>query len=173
MRSPLLLLLLFAACSSAGLERSLAPAQVVQRFYETRIAARMNGAPSEAELALLAPYLSDTLTSLLRAARRVQEADRERAPDEKPAFAEGDLFSSLFEGPSSVVVEAKDTVGTPRRYVARLTYQAPDGPFTWTDEVLVEAERGRWVISDFEFQGTWDFATHGTLRRGLEDALRE
>jgi len=42
---------------------------------------------------------SNTLRSLLVAARKRDESDAARAPDEKPSFAEGDLVSRLFEGP--------------------------------------------------------------------------
>lgn len=159
-----------AACRS---EPAPSATEVGEGFYRTYIAARVTGAPSEEQLGQLAPYLSDTLESLLQAARRMRDAEAAATPGEKPPFADGDLFSSLFEGPTSAVIEPKDTSASPRRYRARLTYVGEDGPFTWTDELLVGEEQGRWVITDIEYGGTWDFATRGTLRTGLEQALAE
>ena len=87
------------ACTSASTDTATS---VVEKFYATTIAQKVTGAPTAAQLAALSPLLSDTLRALLDAARRRNEADVARAPDEKPAFADGDLFSSLFEGPSAV-----------------------------------------------------------------------
>ena len=80
-------LLVVLACTSSTTETATS---VVRRFYAATIAQKVTGAPTSAQLATLAPYISDTLRSLLDAARRRNEADAARTPDEKPAFADGD-----------------------------------------------------------------------------------
>ena len=157
-------LLAVAACRSA-------PQAVVQQFYRAAIAGRVSGAPTTDQLATLAPYLSDTLHALLVAARKRNEADAARAPDEKPSFAEGDLFSSLFEGPNAVEVLADSVRGSSRVATVRMTYNGATPAVTWIDHVvLVRGKRG-YVIDDVEYGGQWDFASKGTLKSSLATAL--
>lgn len=144
---------------------------MVERFYEVTIGSRLSGAPAPEALRRLTPYLSDTLSALLAQARRRHDADVARAPDEKPAFAEGDLFSSLFEGPTAVQVLATDSLGSRYRVTVRLTDNRPTPAVSWTDVVVLSPERDRPVIDDIEYGGTWDFASKGTLRANLVAAL--
>ena len=168
MRRLLPLLALLAACRPAPAE---APDTLVTRFYGAVIAARETGAPSAAALAAWRPMLSDTLHALLEAARALRAADEARAPDEKPAFAEGDLFSSLFEGPTSVTVTAVDSADGAWRVTVLMRYVGATPETEWTDTVLVLEERGRRVVDDVAYGGTWDFASQGRLRRALATAL--
>lgn len=144
---------------------------VVQKFYDAAIAGHVSGAPTEPQLATLAPYLSDTLRALLVAARKRNEADVARAPDEKPSFAEGDLFSSMFEGPNAVAVLGDSARGSVRVATVRMTYSGAQPAITWTDHVVLTQQGGRYLIDDIEYGGTWDFASKGTLRSSLVAAL--
>ena len=175
MRRLLPSLLLAAACAAPAKSAGPGPAEAVERFYTTYIAAQVSGAPSEAQLAQLAPYLSDTLTALLRAAAAQRDADEAAHPDEKPRFVEGDLFSSLFEGPASVTVQPGDTTGPTRTYLAWLSAPVSDTlpPLGWADTVRVERAGGRWVITDIAYGGTWDFAQRGSLQASLTAGLGE
>lgn len=164
--SRLLTLLIVGACQSAPSAKT-----VVEQFYAAVIAGRVTGAPTAEQLASLTPYVSDTLRALLAAARQQHDADAARSPDEKPAFADGDLFSSLFEGPSAVEVVADSARGPQRVLVTRMTYGGAEPPVTWTDRVIVTTERDRPVIDDVEYGGQWGFASKGTLRTSLESAL--
>ena len=145
MRRLLPLLVLLAACRPAPAEP---PDALVTRFYGAVIAARETGAPSAAALAAWRPMLSDTLHALLEAARALRAADEARAPDEKPAFAEGDLFSSLFEGPTSVTVASVDSADGAWRVTVLMRYAGATPETEWTDTVQVIEERGRRVIDD-------------------------
>ena len=164
----LLSLLVVAACTSAPADTA---ASVVERFYATTIAQKVTGAPTSEQLAALSPYLTDTLRALLDAARRQNETQAARTPDEKPSFADGDLFSSLFEGPTGVEAVADSARGPARVVTARMTYAGADPPATWTDLVVVTTERGRAVIDDIEYGGQWGFASKGSLRSSLAAAL--
>src|SRR5690349_21006024 len=140
-----LAVLIVAACTSSSADT---PTVVVERFYATAMAQKVSGAPTSAQLATLAPYLSDTLRALLDAARRRSEADAARNPNEKPMFVEGDLFSSLFEGPNAVDVAGDSARGDQRVATVRMTATSANPPVTWTDRVVLTRRAGRYVIDD-------------------------
>jgi hypothetical protein len=144
---------------------------VVDQFYRATIAGHISGAPTAEQLTALSPYLSDTLRALLVAARKRNEADMARAPDEKPSFAEGDLFSSLFEGPNEAHVVADSVRGPGRVAFVRMTYNGGNPPVTWVDRVVLERANSGYVIDDVEYGGEWDFANKGTLRSSLVSTL--
>lgn len=162
--------LALAACNRPAPAATESPTHVVTEFYTARIASKLTGAPTPAELARIAPFLSDTLRALLAAADRQRDADMKRAPDEKPAFAEGDLFSSLFEGATAFRL-VEDSVGSAGHVPVRFTYADANDTTTWTDTVQVAREHDRYVIADVAYGGTWAFANGGRLRASLERAL--
>jgi phage tail protein X len=170
MRHLLLLALLLPACGPAS-TTAPTPGSVVSAFYRATIGTASYGPPTPAELTVLAPMLSDTLRALLRAARELHDSDLARAPDEKPAFADGSLYSSLFEGPTTATVVADSARGTGHAVSVQLTYSGATPPVTWTDVALVIEAGDHFVIDDIEYHGTWDFANRGTLRQMLTDAL--
>lgn len=161
--------LVFVACKQAPPQGDAS--SVVQDFYTATITGHMSGAPTAEQLATIAPFLSDTLHALLVAARKRNEADVARAPDEKPSFAEGDLFSSLFEGPNAVAVLPDSARGSVRVAAVRMTSTDAKPPVTWIDHVVLTQQAGRYVIDDVEYGGQWDFANKGTLRASLVTAL--
>ena len=165
------LTLLFVALSGCRSGGQAGPSEVVGNFYAARIASGATGAPTPETLARLRPYLSDTLAALLAAARARHDADFARAPDEKPSFTEGDLFSSLFEGPSEVNALADTVVGTAHRVTARLRYSGATPPVEWSDTVILVPEHGRLVIDDLRYGGRWEFASTGSLRSNMVTAL--
>ena len=172
MRPSLLVPLAIAAAAGCGRPPATPepPTRVVEQFHEVRLRSKLTGAPARDELTRLAPFLSDTLRALLAAARRLHDAELARAPDEKPAFAEGDLFSSLFEGPTSFRV-VTDSVSADGPVPVRFTYADGKDTTTWTDRVQVARRQGRYVVADVEYGGTWAFANGGSLRTSLEHAL--
>lgn len=149
------------------------PAIVVDSLFRIRAPIQSAGAPTPEELAKMAPYLSAELRTLLNDAYALREQDRVDHPDEKPAFADGDLFTSLFEGPSSFVVGADSVTGEQHRIPVIFTYEGGNPAVVWTDHVLLRSEQGRFVVSDIQYGGTWDFATKGTLLTSLRAALSE
>lgn len=161
-------LLVIGACTTTPTDTATA---VVQQFYATTIAQKVIGAPTAGQLAALSPLLSDTLRALLEAARRRNETDAARAPDEKPMFADGDLFSSLFEGPNAVDVLADSVRDGARVATVRMTATGANPPVTWVDRVILTKRDGRFVIDDIEYGGQWDFANKGSLRATLVSAL--
>ncbi|MEO6068208.1 MAG: hypothetical protein ABIQ41_09550, partial [Gemmatimonadales bacterium] len=77
-------LFILAACHRGPTQD---PAAVVEGFYAALLSHPIAGAPSEAELAEIAPFLGDSLKARLTAARVLRDHDVATSPGEKPAFA--------------------------------------------------------------------------------------
>jgi hypothetical protein len=162
-----------------------APERVVADFYGALATLRPSGAPTEAQRAALAPLLSSELVGLLSRADTARATARAAAPTEKPPFTDGDLFSSLFEGPTAHQVGAPVSgAAVPGGRLGDLTVPvtlthvadpATGGgtPTTWTDTVLLREENGRFVVADIAFGGGWDFANKGSLVAALRAGLGE
>lgn len=161
-----------------------APEKVVADFYAALAAARPSGAPTEAQRAALAPMLSSELIGLLSRADTARATARAAAPGEKPPFTDGDMFSSLFEGPTGHQVGAPVSgAAAPGgrlgdlRVPVTLTHVADAATggkaTTWTDTVLLREEDGRFVVADIAFGGDWDFANKGSLVAALRAGLGE
>ena len=143
------------------------PAAVVSAFYKQRLALNFSGAPTPQQLQALSPYLSQHLQALLERAWQKRERDRARAPDEKPAFAEGDLFSSLFEGPTSFAIAGNEVLVHEYAVTVRFKHEET----TWKDTVRLANKQGRVVIVDIEYGGDWPFAAKGTLVSALDEGM--
>ncbi len=168
-----LLLLPLGACKHDGPEP---PSPVVVAFYSWRVASRTTGAPTAAELQQFAPLLSDTLTALLRAASALRDREAARAPNEKPPFAEGDLYSSLFEGPTKFALVRDTVAARQHKTIVAFTHITNGDSYSWTDTVLIgKKQNGKKkpfdVIEDVMYGGAGEFGNHGSLRKNLEQAL--
>ena len=173
-----------AAAPPAALPEA-APELVVADLYAALAAARPSGAPTDAQRLTLAPLLTAELTGLLQRADAARSAARVAAPGEKPPFTDGDLFSSLFEGPTAFAVGKAVSAATapdgrlgdlqvPVDLVHTIDPAAGGGePTTWTDTVLLREENGRFVVADIAFGGGWDFANKGTMVASLRAGLGE
>jgi hypothetical protein len=129
----------------------------------------MTGAPTAEQLAQMSPYLSGELRQLLGEARARYEADLAKAPDEKPAFAEGDLFTSLFEGATTFIADDAQPNGPDEHIVpVRFTSARQLPAVNWIDNVRVVRENGAWVVADVEYGNHWAFGNKGTLVQALK-----
>lgn len=137
------------------------------QFYTMREAVGGTGAPTAKELAALRPFVTDTLARALASADSVRRVDGQRAPDEKPRFAEGDLFSSLFEAPTSFRVMPAPAGGDTALVPVECTNDRERPVVRWTDTAVVVREHGVWRVQDIRYGGEWDFANKGSLLRSL------
>ncbi len=163
-------LLLLVACKGKGPPPS---SPMVVAFYAMRIASHSTGAPKADELRQFAPFFSDTLTSLLRAAGALRDREAKRAPGEKPPYVEGDLYSSMFEGPTSFVQLQDSAAATQHKSVVRFTYVNSGQSYSWTDTVRLGRKGRVEVIEDIAYGGAGEFGNRGTLRTSLEAALTQ
>jgi hypothetical protein len=143
------------------------PAGVVTAFYKKRLATNFSGAPTPQQLQALAPFLSQHLQALLERAWQKHQRDLAQAPGEKPAFAEGDLFSSLFEGPASFDIVRSETLVHEYAVTVRFKHDTT----SWQDVVRLANKQGRLVIVDIEYGGDWPFAAKGTLVSALDEGM--
>ena len=160
-----------AGCLSACGKPESPTGNVVERFYQARLASGTAGVPDEKQLRALSPYLGEELRGLLEQARKRQLEDIAAAPGDKPAFVDGDLFSSLFEGPTSFQLGADELTGDTHRVSVQFAYDKQQPVVSWTDKVVVKEEQGKPVIVDIEYGGTWEFGNKGALVSMLKQAL--
>lgn len=137
-----------AACSRA--ERS-SPSDVVVQFYTMRDAVGMQGAPSERELAALRPFIADTLAGRLAYADTLRRTGTIPASDSASLIVRGDLFSSLFEGPSTFRVMPSTPVGEQVVVPVECTSERVRPAVRWTDTVTVVSQGGRYVVQNIHF----------------------
>ena len=134
---------------------------VVRRFYTAYIAAKPAGLPEGDALKSLAPFLSERLHALIADANRYSEEQRKRHPDEKPPFVDGDMFTSVFEGPRAFEIVRIEGNDVHVRFTG-------DPGVTWEDIVVTKDENGRIVIDDVRFSGAGDFNPPGLLSDRLK-----
>lgn len=176
-----LLVLLISLVSGAADAPAGGPRTAADRFYSAYLRHREHGGlPSGTLLERLTPLLSGRLRGQLVAARAYQADWIARHPDEtspdggppvvdKPPLVDGDLFSSLFEGPESYRIGRAVRDGEGWRVQVRFRYEGS----RWEDAVAVRKEGGRFVVDDVVYGGAGDFNPPGRLSKALADALRE
>lgn len=149
--------------------------EAVSLVYTAVAKLRPSGAPTAEQRTELAPLLSAELIDLLARTDAARTATRAAAPMEKPPFTDGDLFSSLFEGPTVFTVGEPQTGAAGEwRVPVTLTYSTgakDEKPTEWTDTVVLREESGRFVVTDIAFGGSWDFANKGTMLEALRAGL--
>ncbi len=130
-----------------------------------------DGIPGEAVRAKFAPFLSPALEALLQQAGNAQDSFA-KANKDSPPLAEGDLFTSLFEGATGVSVGACSGNDRQGRCPVALTYAAAGAkPVTWTDAVLLVRRPGGWRVDDVVYGGSWAFGNKGTLSQTLRQIM--
>jgi len=144
-----------------------AATELVTDFYEMRHRLGRTGLPDENEMKAYRAFLCPPLAAAMDEARVRQRAFIDAHPDEKPPLVEGDLFSSLFEGPDAVSAAGTNVQGEGARVT--LAMRAGDGEQAphWKDELLLDRHDGIWCIADVEYRGDWPFANKGRLTETL------
>ncbi|MFA6957906.1 MAG: hypothetical protein WC538_18725 [Thermoanaerobaculia bacterium] len=175
--SPLVALALFVFVSCALAQNAFAvkpldpesPEATVNAFYGICIEEKVTGLPTDKQFEELRPLISESLANLLADARMEQAEFSRENPYEKPPWIEGDLFSSLFEGPTRFTAGKGVVKGN--RATVTVSFgddSAGETPFEWKDDVLLVLNAdGDWVIDDIVYRGDWDFASKGTLSDAL------
>ncbi|MBY0490684.1 MAG: hypothetical protein K2R93_12655 [Gemmatimonadaceae bacterium] len=169
--SPRIVQLAGRAVLAAALAGSLAdcgrPAanatEAVTQFYAVLDAAGVHRVPDAAQLTALTPYLADSLAHALDRARAMRESAETSAPGEKPPFADGDIFSSLFEGRTASVVKDSVARGDTTLVVVQFTNDTQKPPVEWKDTVVVVNQGGRFRLADIRYGTAWEFGFRGRL----------
>jgi hypothetical protein len=158
------------------------PAGIVTQFYNWRIESGTTGVPDSGQIEDMRPWLSSELQALLQdtsrnaALQAAQQAARKQSnrnkKPKKPLFTDGDLFSSISQGPTSfrtgtVEAQANDAHVIPVRFVSGRQLPA----INWTDRVRVIHENGHYVVADVQYANHWQ-AGDSSLLTALKQSKR-
>jgi hypothetical protein len=136
-----------------------------------------DGIPNAKDRAKYAPFSSLAMNKILADADAA-EGKFAQANKDSPPLIEGDLFTSNFEGASSVSVGACTGDGKTGKCAINLTYDPgktgnpKDLPLHWTDTAYLVNEGG-WKVDDIAYGGTWDFGNRGKLRETLRMTIAD
>ena len=136
-------------------------------FYEMHGRLGRSGLPDEGAMKAYRAFVCPSLARAMDSARARQSAYIAAHPDDKPPLVEGDLFSSLFEGPDSVVAASTEVDGAGARVTLAMRAGEGDLATHWKDNMLLNREDGIWCIADVEYRGDWPFANKGRLSDSL------
>jgi hypothetical protein len=144
-------------------------AAAVNGFYAVyRTFHPSDGIPSAADRAKYAPFLSPALETLLGEAGAA-EARFSKANKDSPPLLEGDLFTSMFEGATTVEVGACEGDDAKGRCSVRLEYDDKSAkPTIWNDTVFVVNTPAGWRVDDIGYGGSWAFGNKGRLTELLK-----
>lgn len=156
-----------AAFAAGGDEAQMAAAangffKIYQTFHPS------DGIPSAADRAKYAPFLSPRLERQLGDAEAA-ELRFAKANKDSPPLLEGDIFTSLFEGASSVAVGACSHAGPQGNCIVKLEYVGNDKKTTaWSDTLLLVSTPAGWRVDDIVYGGNWAFGNKGKLSELLK-----
>ena len=144
------------------------PSAVARIFYSELRRLGVSGLPGDSAWTKLKPFCSESLGALLDLAVKEQVEFIERHPDEKPPWIEGDLFSSLFEGPRQFSTGVAKVDGETAEVRVECSHTEGGDTVKWSDFLILVREGGKWLIDDVRYGGEWDFANSGTLKEALD-----
>ena len=152
---------------AAAAEPAQRPVAVAMDFLVMHQRVGNSGLPQRTDLRAYESFLCPSLAQAVRAAQVRQEQARVERPDEKPPWVEGDLFSSLFEGPDGF--EARDTAadGNSARVSVAMTHGEGEKAVRWKDTLVLQLDDGIWCLADVEYGGDWASANKGRLADAL------
>jgi hypothetical protein len=132
-----------------------------------------DGVPEDGDRVKYEPFISPALDALLKQAGDA-EVRFAKANKDSPPLIEGDLFSSLFEGATTVSLGpcTADKGARTGKCVANLVYADPGSkPTNWNDTLLLVRTPGGWKVDDIVYGGSWAFGNKGKLSETLKQAI--
>ncbi len=166
-RHIIFILAVLLGSSASGLAQS-SPQDGATQFYNAYIKLKPRGLPDRRQRRVLWPLLTADLRKMFAAAQREQLKFARAHPNEKPPWADGDLFSSLFEGANSFKLGEATVNDDYAEIPVQLALIDSRGDSRWTDTVLLKRNKNTWRVSDIIFGGEWQFKTGSSLRGVLK-----
>jgi hypothetical protein len=165
--------LLFLAAIPARADDAVMTA--ANNFYSVAVGMQAlggGGIPDSGARLRLQPLLTPRLNQALADASAAEARFKARNKD-SPPLIEGDIFSSLFEGPTAFKIGACQGDAAIQRCAVALSRQDPgQKPAAWTD-TLVLANSGGWKVDDIAYDANFAFGNTGTLSEILKMARSE
>jgi hypothetical protein len=168
-RFTLLIPLFIAACASKPGDHFSAgkPKESASVVYAELLSLKPQGLPDSKEWIVLKPLLTPALAAKFDEARRQQQAFAKKSPGDKPPWVEGDLFSSLFEGPTNYEIKDINEQGKRAEVLVYLQNASDGQKVRWKDVLILKKVGSRWLLDDIRYGGNWPFAPRGTLSEML------
>jgi hypothetical protein len=173
-KTALLLLAGLAAATPVRADDTTAMAAAANGFYAVYGALpRSGGLPDATARVRYTPLLSPRLNLLLGQAA-LAETRFEAKVKNAPPLIEGDLFTSLFEGATSVKLGACSGDAKAGRCTATLTHADPkQKPVSWSDTLELVNTAAGWKVDDIAYNAGFQFGNTGTLSDTLRMAIAE
>jgi hypothetical protein len=140
-------------------------------FYEMHARFAGRGLLDPAATNAYGAFLCPSLVRALEDARARQAAYRTAHPDDKPPLADGDLFSSLFEGVEHATAGNPVAEGEAVRVPVALSRGIGPGAQHWQDGLILQRDGDVWCVADVDYGGRWPTANHGRLTDNLKNAF--
>ena len=167
-----LCLMLLAVLPAMAQDAATATADAFYKELLAAPAALAVGIPDAAARARLAALLTPRLNKALADAAGAEARFKAKNKD-SPPLMEGDIFSSLFEGPTQFQLGACRGDDKTQRCAISLSRQDPGkAPVRWSD-TLVLANNGGWKVDDIAYDANFAFGNTGTLTQMLKMAVSE
>ena len=163
-------LLIAATLILGNAKADSSPQSVMQNFLAWR-ARPMSGSFSSTEnAARLSGLMSRELLCLLQATDRYRDHHVKASPEDKPPYADGDMFlSSAWEPPVSSDIEVVRVYGADADVWVRFVDDYGTG---WRDRFRLRNEGGDWKVADVDRLGRFE-DTDGKFRVSRPDSLVE
>ena len=163
-----------AGCAAPGAEDATAMAAAANAFYAAYGALpHSGGIPDATARVRYAPLLSPRLNLLISQAAAAETRFQAKVKD-SPPLIEGDLFTSLFEGATSVKLGACSGDAKAGRCSATLTHsELKQKPVSWNDTLLLVNTPAGWKVDDIAYNAGFQFGNTGLLTDTLKMAIAE
>jgi hypothetical protein len=138
------------------------PEEAATRFYsayQKLRAAGLSGLPDGKTLRRLVPLLTPELARNFEAAIREQQRCAKKFPDDKPPWAEGDMFSSNFEGFTSFKPELGKGAGASGQVAVAFEYAEGNDRVEWRDMLVLKNAGGHWRIDNVVYRAPFQFTS--------------
>ena len=163
----LFLLCLVSCGQSISAQAQPTPSQAANNFYRTYLKLNIRGLPSDEQMKVLSPLITADLKVLFENAQKEQAKFIKDNPDEKPPWADGDLFTSLFEGAQSFRLGRARAQRGRAEVPVHLAYTQGGSTSRWSDVLVLVRKGNRWLVSDILLKGDWAFKSGASLRANL------
>ena len=157
--------LVLSACAKA---EDSTPADVAMQFYVTLEISGVRDLPEPRALMAIEPYLVPALATQLGAAYARRDSATKAAPTEKPPLADGNPFSSLFEGHSTYSAKSTTMRGDTALVLVAFTNTDQKPAVMWSDTLVLVKPQTTWRIADIRYGSTWEFGYRGALSQLLK-----
>ena len=141
------------------------PEALAQNFYDLTMRYNATGAiPGTPQQTRLDRMLTPTLMAKVDQARRADKTYTRKYGVTRRPLIEGDLFSSLYDGPTAMdFASCRADTATTLRCPVLLSNGEGSGAVRWTDTLVLVKLIPGWRIDDIEFGGAGPDSRTGTL----------